>query len=107
MFNKPFSITGRIRRAEYFISVVMLIFLIGWSYMTYILFGPVAGFILALGIPPMVLFVIVQGVKRCHDLGKTGYFQFIPFYRLWMLFADGEIGDNGYGPNPKGITHDV
>jgi len=22
---------------------------------------------------------------------------------LWMLFGDSDIGDNGYGANPKGI----
>lgn len=72
--------------------------------MTLILFGAIPGSILALGLIPMVWFVIVQGVKRCHDLGKSGFFQLIPFYRIWMLFADGQIGNNVYGPNPKGIT---
>jgi len=27
----------------------------------------------------------------------------LPFCGLWMIFADGEIGDNEYGPNPKGM----
>jgi hypothetical protein len=26
----------------------------------------------------------------------------IPFYGLWMAFADSELGDNQYGPKPKG-----
>jgi len=28
----------------------------------------------------------------------------IPFYGLWMLFADSEPGTNEYGPNPKKKT---
>ena len=45
---------------------------------------------------------IMAGAKRCHDRGNSGFFQFIPFYGLWMLFGDGEPGTNQYGPNPKG-----
>ena len=48
-------------------------------------------------------FLIAQGAKRCHDRGNTGWYQLIPFYGLWMLFGDGDIGTNNYGANPKGI----
>lgn len=51
---------------------------------------------------PMTWFSIAQNVKRCHDRGHSGWYQFIPFYFLWLLFADGEKGENGYGDNPKG-----
>ncbi len=51
---------------------------------------------------PGYWFICAQNAKRCHDLGNTGWFQLIPFYGLWMLFADGDYGMNVYGENPKG-----
>ena len=42
------------------------------------------------------------GAKRCHDRNNSGWYQIIPFYGAWMLFADGTPGTNKYGPDPKG-----
>jgi uncharacterized membrane protein YhaH (DUF805 family) len=52
---------------------------------------------------PMLWFVWAQGAKRCHDLGRSGWWQLIPFYGLFLLFQDGDAGSNEYGENPKGI----
>ena len=105
MFKKPFSFNGRIRRTEF-----------GLSYLIYILTAILMSFItdageitslFALALIPLLWFMIAQGAKRCHDRGNSGWFQIIPFYGLWMLFADSDYGDNEYGPNPKGIgNHD-
>lgn len=53
---------------------------------------------------PFLWFILAQGCKRCHDRNNSGWYQIIPFYVLWMLFADGDVGENDYGPNPKGIN---
>jgi len=50
---------------------------------------------------PGYWFIWAQGSKRCHDRGNSGWYQLIPFYGLWMAFADGEPGENEYGTNPK------
>ncbi|HEY9187886.1 MAG TPA: DUF805 domain-containing protein [Ignavibacteria bacterium] len=55
---------------------------------------------------PAIWFLLSQGAKRCHDIGNNGWYQIIPFYFLWMLFADSEIGINVFGPNPKGIGNE-
>ena len=105
MFKNAFSFEGRIRRTEYGLSII--IYIISLS----ILQIPVAdnpnsdvipGLFLILAIP-IIWFMIAQGAKRCHDLGNSGWFQLIPFYNLWIIFADSNYGNNGYGPNPKGI----
>jgi len=51
---------------------------------------------------PGFWFMWAQGAKRCHDRGNSGWFQLIPFYRLWMMFAESDYGPNEYGENPKG-----
>ena len=49
----------------------------------------------------MLWFYIAQGAKRCHDRGNSGWYQIIPFYSLWMLFGNSDVGENEYGPRPK------
>ena len=105
MFKKPFSFDGRIRRTEYGLSFILL-------YIYAFLVGIIIG-LLELGdelIYPLLIpgywFFWAQGAKRCHDRGNSGWYQFIPFYGLWMLFGDSDNGINKYGPNPKGIGND-
>ena len=50
---------------------------------------------------PLAWFLFAQGAKRCHDRNGSGWWQIVPFYGLWMIFADGTEGPNEYGPNPK------
>lgn len=51
---------------------------------------------------PLFWFILAQGAKRCHDLGNSGWYQLIPLYGFWLLFAKGELDTNQYGQNPKG-----
>lgn len=106
MFKRPFSFHGRIRRLEYGLSILL-----------FDLYAIVAGFVLGLitmitngnfsegaiyvCLIPGYWFLWAQGAKRCHDRNNTGWYQIIPFYELWMLFADGDEGENDYGDNPK------
>ena len=100
MFRAPFSFNGRIRRLEYGLS--FLIYFLYEIFLEIVLeeTGEV-GLYFLLAIPEL-WFLWAQGAKRCHDRGNSGWYQIIPFYSLWMLFADGDVGDNYYGSNPKG-----
>jgi uncharacterized membrane protein YhaH (DUF805 family) len=53
-----------------------------------------------------VYILLTQGTKRCHDIGKNGWYQLIPLYGFYLIFAEGHFGENQYGPNPKGIGNE-
>lgn len=99
MFKAPFSFNGRIRRTEFGISYIIYFA----SFLTISFLSDAVGEFFVLLIIPIIWFLFAQGAKRCHDRGNSGWFQLIPFYNLWMLFADSDIGENEYGLNPKGI----
>ena len=107
MFKKPFSFKGRIRRTEYGISFIM--YVVGLAILE-IPFtnkansGDVSLMFFSLAIPA-IWFMIAQGAKRCHDRGNSGWYQLIPLYECWMLFADSDNGNNAYGPNPFPIVN--
>ena len=106
MFSNLFSFNGRIRRLEYGLSILIY-------YVITFLVGFVLGFlglsdgvtygleILYIFVIPPFIWLIAQGTKRCHDRGNSGWYQLIPFYFFWMIFAEGDDGINEYGPNPK------
>lgn len=99
MFSSPFSFEGRIRRTEYGLSFIIFI-VINTFLDTIVKTGESS--IIGLSYIPLLWFLWAQGAKRCHDMGKSGWFQIIPFYVFWMIFANGESGYNKYGLNPKG-----
>lgn len=41
------------------------------------------------------------GIRRMHDVGKSGWFILVPIYNLILSATDSQPGDNEYGPNPK------
>lgn len=106
-FGKVFSSRGRITRTEYIMSD--LIFFLyyevrNWTSHTYNPTGEISAlmiFVLILSIA-VICFIITQGTKRCHDIGRSGYWQLVPFFWFAMIFFDGDEGENRYGPDPKG-----
>ena len=93
MFSKPLSFNGRIGRLEYFISfVVFWVFAIGLT----ILANQENFNFLSLIKIIVSYFFVAQGAKRCHDIGRSGWFQVIPFFFIWMLIAKGQDDSNEY-----------
>jgi uncharacterized membrane protein YhaH (DUF805 family) len=96
MFKAPFSFDGRIRRTEYGISLI--IYFISYFILLKLSYSVS---IFGLAFIPLLWFFWAQGAKRCHDRGNSGWYQIIPFYIFWLLFAEGDLGENEYGSSPK------
>ncbi len=43
---------------------------------------------------------IAVGVRRMHDVGKSGWFILVPIYNLILALTEGDKGPNQYGPDP-------
>lgn len=105
MFENSFSFEGRIRRTEYGISCIIYGVIAG--IINVVISGNPEASAVGLIYIPAIWFLWAQGAKRCHDLGNNGWWQIIPFYGLWLLFQDGEPGQNQYGENPKGLQQNI
>jgi len=43
---------------------------------------------------------LAVGVRRMHDVGKSGWFILIPIYNLVLYCTEGDKGNNEYGEEP-------
>ena len=104
MIQKYFSYTGRLNRLRYFLRILVVMIL-----------ASVLGTLLAQITPYLAYPVsaiatvsaVMLGIRRCHDLDRSGWFyllMFIPiidlFVALYLLFAAGTPGPNQYGADP-------
>ena len=102
--NKYALFNGRARRAEFWQFYLFFI-------LTVMAFGFIGGMIRVpaiVAIPYLGLIVpyIAVGVRRMHDVGKSGWFLLIPFYNLILAVTEGEKSTNEYGPDPKSAAND-
>lgn len=89
MIKYFFSFNGKVNRLEYLIALI--IHLIIWILLSELIENypnnPFVSIITLFVTLINIRFLIAQGVKRCHDIGKNGWFQFIPFYFIYLLLA--------------------
>ena len=98
---RPFSFKGRIGRLQLILSYV--VGFVVW-FASFLLFdiehsdgnGGVILLFLACTVA-FFWFLYAQCAKRCHDLGKSGAWMFVPFWNILLFFAEGEKGENQYG----------
>jgi uncharacterized membrane protein YhaH (DUF805 family) len=100
MFRDPFSFYGRIRRTEF--ALTQVFYMIIHFFVLILQANNTFGSWIEIALLLPIYQLISQGAKRCHDLGKSGWWQLIPFYAILMFFATGDFGPNEYGDNPKG-----
>lgn len=95
------NFSGRARRAEYwFFALFQILNLIILVFIDYSLGLP--GILTMLYNFATIIPGIAVAVRRMHDVGKSGFFIFIPIYSFILVLTEGDIGDNRYGPDPKG-----
>jgi uncharacterized membrane protein YhaH (DUF805 family) len=91
--------SGRARRKEYwYFALFYTLFAIVAAFIGVLIKVPVlySLFVLAMRVPSVAV-----GVRRMHDVNKSGWFLLIPIYSLILAFTDGDQGPNRYGSDPK------
>lgn len=93
------TFNGRARRSEYwyfFLFNVIISFILSFV-------GLETGTTILSNIYSLAVLIpgIAVGVRRMHDVGKSGWFILIPIYNLILACTEGTRGDNEYGPDPK------
>lgn len=99
VLKKYAEFKGRSRRSEYWyftlFSVLISIALKGIDYALHIEYIDTL-YSLAVLIPSVAV-----GVRRMHDVNKSGWFILIPIYNLILACTEGVEGSNEYGRDPK------
>jgi len=99
-FQNYANFQGRSRRSEYwYFTLFNTIILFALAFLDEAMNLPFLSSIyyLAVLIPG-----IAVGVRRMHDVGKSGWCIIIPIYNLVLACTPGDIGENEYGEDPKG-----
>lgn len=95
---------GRARRKEYwmfFLFNIIVAFLLG-------LIEGLAGINLGNGqsilgnVYQVAVFLpsIAVGIRRMHDVNKSGWFMLVPIYNLILAVKQGDTGENRFGSDP-------
>ncbi|AYN68498.1 DUF805 domain-containing protein [Euzebyella marina] len=93
---------GRARRKEYWMFFLFnTIISYGLQIIAIAMDTPVLFFASMLYSLGVIIPAIAVGVRRMHDVGKSGWYILVPFYNLYLACSDSEPGDNKWGSNPK------
>lgn len=113
VLKKYAEFSGRSQRAEYWYFVlfnIIIVFVLGFIDGIIGTFDPVSGYGLISGLYTLAVLIpaIAVGVRRLHDVGKSGWMLLIGLIPLigfiWLIIlmvTDSNPVNNKYGPNPK------
>jgi uncharacterized membrane protein YhaH (DUF805 family) len=65
--------------------------------------GPIGSIVSLVHLVPS----ISAGVRRMHDINKSGWWLLVPIYNIFLLARNGEVGTNRFGQDPKTTIADV
>lgn len=98
---------GRARRKEYWMfTLISVLISTVLSFIEGMLgFASDIGTSILSGIYSLAILIpsIAVGVRRMHDVGKSGWYLLIPFYNFVLAITEGQAGENQYGQDPKAV----
>ncbi len=90
---------GRARRKEYWLFILFnMIFAFCLGFVDGLLN---LGFLYFLYSLAVFIPSIAVGIRRMHDVDKSGWFLLIPIYNLVLACSAGSSGENRFGQDPK------
>jgi uncharacterized membrane protein YhaH (DUF805 family) len=94
-FTKYATFSGRASRREYWYFYLFYII----AYVAGMIVDATAGsgYIQYLFIIPLWLPQVAVGVRRMHDVGKSGWFLLVPIYNLILLCSVSQPSTNKFG----------
>jgi len=99
------TFTGRARRKEYWMfalfNAIISIALTILGKIINMAIGSGGEFLNTIYTLAILVPALAVGVRRMHDVGKSGWFLLIPIYNLILACTEGTKGSNQYGPDPK------
>ncbi|UQN05611.1 DUF805 domain-containing protein [Deinococcus sp. QL22] len=118
VFRRYGDFSGRSRRCEYWMYVLIstiIALVLGFldGVLGLNLGGDDAQFGVLGAIYTLIMFVpgLAVSIRRLHDIGRSGWWYLIIFIPLagaiWLLVlnvTDSQLGNNKWGPNPKGTA---
>lgn len=99
---------GRARRKEYWFFFLFNLIVSLMLFQLYKQAEPRIGYTFGFGMILYwlyLMFILIPGlsvgVRRLHDVGKSGWWLLVPIVNLVFLLTDSDQYENDYGPNPK------
>jgi uncharacterized membrane protein YhaH (DUF805 family) len=101
--------SGRSRRSEYWYFTLFNYLMYAVAYIVALFIPAVGGILILIIALAMIIPAIAVGVRRFHDIDRSGWWWLIAFVPLvggfllivWFC-TPGTPGDNRFGPNPIG-----
>lgn len=106
VFENYANFSGRARRREYWmfalLNFIITVILLIVDEVSGLSFGKVQmGILRSVYSLAVIIPSIAVGVRRMHDVGKSGWYLLIPIYSLVLACTEGDKGTNEYGLDPK------
>lgn len=100
LFENYINFRGRARRTEFWLFfLISCIVYFGLKEVTSLIFS-VEDLFSKIYLAAVLIPGIAVGVRRMHDINKSGWYFFISFYNLYLCTVTGDVGENQYGQDP-------